>query len=133
MRAFCGKAPPPDRKGNLQRRRREGQRRSARRRCLQLEEERKRKRDRVVPDSSLAPRRSPTGRSTGRSRGSRRGSLQTPPFNAEGPDAPEVAARLRDPLSAVCLSRGHAKKVVTAKWLIYLNLTPSWLVCPNTQ
>src|SRR5437773_6503121 len=75
MRALCAKAPPPGQKGNLQRRRRQGQRRSARWRYLRLEEERKR--DRVVPGRTLAPRRSPTGRSTGRSRGSRRGSLQT--------------------------------------------------------
>src|SRR5436309_6542892 len=106
-------------KWNLQRRRRDRQRRSAGGRYLRLEE--KGKRDRVVPDSALAPRRSPTGRSTGRSRGSRRGSLQTPPFTAEGPDAPAIAARLRDPLSALSLSRGHAKQLANLNSLILRN------------
>jgi hypothetical protein len=85
----------PRQKGNLQRRCGGGQRRARRaaggsERERKRKRKRKRKRDRVFPDSTLAPRRSPTGRSTGRSRDSRRGSLQTPPFTAEGPDAPAI-------------------------------------------
>jgi len=58
------------------------------------------------PNNPLAPRRSPTGRSTGRSRGSRRGSLQTPPFTAEGPDAPAIGCPATRSLVRPVLKQG---------------------------
>src|SRR5437667_2334336 len=91
MRAFGAKEPPRREKATIPAARRG----SKARRGLGGgggggKRKRKKEKGPRFPDNPLAPRRSPTGRLTGRSRGSRRGSLQTPPFTAEGPDAPAI-------------------------------------------